>query len=224
MAPPVAPWQYRAGGSPLHRLHPLAKLALFLAASLAGLLYPPWGLLCAAALVSLGVLFSGLKPREIFSGLRMLAPLVAPLLAVVIACKSFRWDEAAFSIEGLKEALFLAGGMSAAFAAAAVFFSVTSQGELYEAFNKIEGKFYPGHKHNAAGSLRGKRVSLALSLMLSFIPRFFYLWEEKECAFRARAGKGALARLSLLVPPLVEAMIESAEETALALESRGLLV
>jgi biotin transport system permease protein len=57
--------------------------------------------------------------------------------------------------------------------------------------------------------------------MLGFIPRFFAVWEEAGCAWKARGGKNGPARILFLVPLAVEKMMEKASETAEALEARG---
>jgi biotin transport system permease protein len=73
-------------------------------------------------------------------------------------------------------------------------------------------------------SLPRGRLSLGLSLMLGFMPRFFEIWENTELAYQARAGKKGPAQLITLIPLIIERMIECAAETALALEGRGLLL
>jgi biotin transport system permease protein len=65
-------------------------------------------------------------------------------------------------------------------------------------------------------------LSLGIALMLGFLPRFFEIWETAATAYDARNGKAGLPRILALVPLVTERMIESAAETAGALESRGL--
>jgi biotin transport system permease protein len=60
--------------------------------------------------------------------------------------------------------------------------------------------------------------------MLGFLPRFFEIWEEVNAAYQARAGKKGIPKMLLLIPLVTERMIEIAVETALALESRGVLL
>jgi energy-coupling factor transporter transmembrane protein EcfT len=69
--------------------------------------------------------------------------------------------------------------------------------------------------------LKRPRLSLGISLMLGFIPRFFAVWDTAELAYRARGGKPGAAQMALLLPLVIERMIEGAMETAAALESRG---
>jgi energy-coupling factor transporter transmembrane protein EcfT len=68
---------------------------------------------------------------------------------------------------------------------------------------------------------RNSPVSLGISLMLNFLPRFFEVWEEAETAYRARSGKKGIPTLTLLIPLVTERMITLAVETAYAMESRG---
>jgi energy-coupling factor transporter transmembrane protein EcfT len=215
MAYPVTPWQYRPGRSLLHGASPLVKLVLFLVTSGVSFTFPPWGAVCAVVLFLTGALLSKINPLEFFHGIRFLLP----IFAMILAFRSFNLNTFTFNPEGLKEALYLIWGMMTAFAGTSLFFSVTTRSELYEALSLIEGKI----TRRKSGSFAGRSLSLALSLMLGFFPRFFFLWEEKDCAFRARAGRGVLKRLALL-GPLVEAMLETAKETAAALETRGVLL
>jgi biotin transport system permease protein len=64
-------------------------------------------------------------------------------------------------------------------------------------------------------------LALAVSLMLGFIPRFFRLWDDMERAYAARGGRPGVKKLSRLIPPAAEAMLEAAAETEKALEARG---
>jgi biotin transport system permease protein len=67
------------------------------------------------------------------------------------------------------------------------------------------------------------RLSLGISLMLGFLPRFFEIWEEAKDAYTARAGKGGVSQLVVLIPLVTERMMEKAAETAGILEARGLI-
>jgi biotin transport system permease protein len=91
------------------------------------------------------------------------------------------------------------------FSAAALLFSVTTMTEIKDSLDL----------------LGLKRLSLGISLMLGFLPRFFVIWETAETAYRARCGKKDLSQISLLAPLVIERMLEMAAETAAALESRG---
>jgi biotin transport system permease protein len=79
--------------------------------------------------------------------------------------------------------------------------------------------------HLHLGRLRGlSKLSLGISLMLGFLPRFFAVWESAELAYRARCGKKGLTQLRALVPLVMERMLVRAGETAAALEGRGCLL
>jgi biotin transport system permease protein len=56
--------------------------------------------------------------------------------------------------------------------------------------------------------------------MLGFLPRFFEIWEDATLAWRARGGSPG--RIGTLILPVTERMLESAFNTAEALEARGL--
>jgi biotin transport system permease protein len=60
--------------------------------------------------------------------------------------------------------------------------------------------------------------------MLGFIPRFFAEWDALQSAHEARAGKKNISEMSRLIPLAVNRMIETAAETATALEARGALL
>jgi biotin transport system permease protein len=118
------------------------------------------------------------------------------------------------------------------FAAGALLFGVTTMQELRDSLGRAEaaavnlalplrrffrpGKPLPQKRRAYSG------FSLGLSLMLGFLPRFFEIWENANLAFDARAGKKGLRRLVILIPLVIERMMESAGETAEALDSRGL--
>jgi biotin transport system permease protein len=109
---------------------------------------------------------------------------------------------------GLVEGLIFGWGVILAFYAASLFFSVTTMTEIKASLDK----------------LRLRRLSLGLSLMLGFLPRFFALWQNAELAYRARCGKRGFPQLIALIPLVMERMILSAAETATALEARGCLL
>ena len=74
---------------------------------------------------------------------------------------------------------------------------------------------------NAASKLERPKLSLAIPLMLGFLPRFFEIWEAAHTAYAARSGKKGIRATLMLVPLVTVRMIEMAVETALAMESRG---
>ncbi|MDR2434965.1 MAG: energy-coupling factor transporter transmembrane protein EcfT [Treponema sp.] len=127
--------------------------------------------------------------------------------------------------------------IAVSFAAGSLLFAVTTMRELRLSLSKAE-RAVPGllrHLRNKAprGEARASRlpdsaspaagrVSLAISVMLGFIPRFFELWETMNMACEARSCKRGLRRFMLIIPLIIERMLEMAAETADALEAKGI--
>jgi biotin transport system permease protein len=199
------PYAYRPGSGFLHRLGGGWKLlALFLISTLAFALGLPF-LAAGTVLVIAGSLAAGMRPRELLRGVK---PLLAMALLVTL-CRSIGVEPGGeipvfLNRRGLAEGLVFGWGILLAFCAASLFFSVTTMAEIRDSLDKF----------------RLKRLSLGLSLMLGFLPRFFALWEGAELAYRARCGRRGLPQLFALVPLVMERMIVSAGETAAALEAR----
>ena len=103
------------------------------------------------------------------------------------------------------------------FCASALLFSATTMRELCLSLSSLELRIkslFSAEKSRAG-------FSLGMSLMLGFIPRFFELWEETMLASRARCCKKGLRRLFFALQQVPARMMESAADTALALEARG---
>jgi energy-coupling factor transporter transmembrane protein EcfT len=200
------PYTHRAGNSFLHRLGGGWKLlALFLLSTLAFALGPPF-LALGTLLVIAGSLAAGMRPRELLRGAK---PLLVMALLVTL-CRALALEANGGTPvfpnrRGLVEGLVFGWGVILAFCGASLFFSVTTMTELKESLDK----------------LRLRRLSLGLSLMLGFLPRFFALWQNAELAYRARCGRRGLPQLIALIPLTMERMILAAAETARALEARG---
>jgi biotin transport system permease protein len=114
------------------------------------------------------------------------------------------------NLPGISMAGFWGGvlqGLSIAvsFAAGALLFAVTTMREL-------------------RSSLGRGRLSLGISLMLGFLPRFFEIWESANLACEARANRKGLRRLIIILPLVIERMMHIAGDTAQALEARGLSI
>jgi biotin transport system permease protein len=159
------------------------------------LLIPP------AVLVLAGALAAGIRPWELFRGSR---PLLFLALGVILL-RGIRGFPPALDLPGLLAGLRFGAAMVLSFAAGALFYSVTTMREIRET---LEGLF------------PARRLSLGISLMLGYIPRFFELWENANLAWEARRGRGGFSRIAVLVPLVTERMMEAAAETAAALESR----
>lgn len=206
------PYAYRPGSSLVHRAPPLLKLFCLLAFSTTAFVFGLPASIGTAALVSGLALAAGIRPWELLRGF---GPLLW-LTALTVVSRSIRPVENGpgwgFDARGLAGGLIFAANLLESFAAGALFFAVTTQTELYRALDALERRLF---------RRRQPRFGLALALMLGFIPRFFEAWEAAEAAYRARAGKQGLSMLLVLAPLVTERMLETAAETAAALEARG---
>ena len=204
------PWSYRKGSTLLHRLPAGLKLAFLLLLSLAAF-FPSLLVLCGIALILVILsLAAHMRPWELLRG-------SGPLLFVVLAVFLFQGVELSppgFNLEGLEESVIFCARIGTAFAAGTLLFGVTTPGEIKKSLSRLE----------AALGLEKLKLSLCISLMLGFLPRFFEIWEDLNLAWQSRGGKKNLSRLVVLIPLVIERMIIKAAETASALESRGALV
>jgi biotin transport system permease protein len=219
-----SPWAYRKGNSLLHRLPGGVKLASLLCLSL-GAFLP--GLTVFPVLVCLLIVLSlvaGIRPWELLRGSRPLLLFVLFVFlfkALELNPQSYTADadnadnvvSAARVIhaEGLKEGLVFGLRIAFSFAAAALFFAVTTVREIKKSLSRLESLLHG----------EGIKISLAVSLMLMFLPRFFETWEEAEAAWKSRGGGKGFRKLRVLVPLTMEKMLKLAAETSAAMESRG---
>jgi len=208
----VTPWSYRKAPTPLHRLPAGFKLAFLLALSLAAFFPGP-------PARSLAVLSGIALLLVILSFIAKIGPLAllrgsGPLLVLVIAVFLFRgiaFSPPGFNTEGLWESVLFCVRICAAFAAGTLLFAVTTPGEIRKSLSRMESALHLEKAH----------LSLGISLMLGFLPRFFEIWEDVTLAWKSRGGKKSLSRLIILIPLVVEKMMVKAAETAAALEARG---
>ncbi|MDR3336273.1 MAG: energy-coupling factor transporter transmembrane protein EcfT [Treponema sp.] len=236
---PVAPYSYRSGATLLHRTAPGLKLLVLLFITTAVFLFGPCAVLVSALFISALALRAGIKPWELLRGAKALIF----MLVLVLCVRSFSFSPAigpaggvfpvpAFELSGFIDALLFGGKILASFAAGALFFSVTTQASLLLSLEKAERLFFKPavwlfRRFKGRGGkklaliLSQPKLSLAVSLMLGFLPRFFVVWEEAETAYRARGGKRGLRALTALGLLVTERMMEAAVETASAMESRG---
>jgi biotin transport system permease protein len=240
----MTPYRYRAGRSPLHRCPAALKLlGLFLVS--VGAFFSIPGLAAAAVVVIAGALTAGIRPWELLRGSKT----VLFLAAVIILCRTLSpggtalnagaagIENPGFSIlnrEGFLSGLHQGLCFTVSFAAGALLFSVTTMRELRDSLGRFENAvvnrllsiplFFRAGKGQSLPQTRRihNRFSLGLSLMLGFLPRFFEIWETANLACDARAGKRGPRRFMVLIPLVIERMMEMAGETAEALESRGL--
>jgi biotin transport system permease protein len=174
----------------------------------------------AGILILAGAVFAGIPPEELLTGSR-------PLAVMLLCTGLFRALRFPPSLDaaGLREALRFGAGILLSFAAGALFFAVTTMTEIRRFLEKSEALAAKPLEFFLRRPLpRRRRLSLALALMLGFLPRFFELWEGSETACRSRGCTGSLRRTILIVPLVAGRMIKLAGETAEALEARGLEV
>jgi biotin transport system permease protein len=163
--------------------------------------------LCAASFCA------GVNPLALLRGGR---PIV--MLRLFVALGRALDFAPSFDVGAFSSGILFLWGMLLSFCAGALLFAVTTMTELREAVCAVEAALL---RPFAAPR---PRLGLALSLMLGFIPRFFAEWEALQNAHKARAGKKNIAAISRLIPLAVNRMIDTATETAAALESRGALL
>jgi biotin transport system permease protein len=182
----------------------------------------------AGALIILGSLSCGIKPWELFAGSR-------PLLFMLGTLTVFRSVRIPFALDtgGLTESLYFSGTILISFSACSFLFMVTTMTEIRRSLEKAEffvrrlfRRFFrrscTGSGKTGSGANTRGRLSLAIALMLGFLPRFFALWEDAELACKARGSSRGLRHMAAILPLVTERMIEMAAETAEALEARGL--
>ena len=136
------------------------------------------------------------------------------LLIIISVAVYFPFPGLNLPSSGLLKVLIIILRIIAIYAIASLFFAVTTMRELRLSIAKIETKI------NKKSSIA--YFSLGISLMMGFIPRFFELWESANIAYKARSLKKGIRRLFIIIPLVTEKMMESAADTALALEARGL--
>ncbi|MCL1813783.1 MAG: hypothetical protein FWG29_09730 [Treponema sp.] len=201
------PWAYKAGTTALHRCPAGIKLILLLLLSAAPFFGFPFAG-GAAALIFIGAIFADVKPGELLSG-------SLPLLTLLVLFALFRSlnIDSGIRIDSvvLQNGLYTAASILICFAAASLFFAVTTITEIRKTIAGAELLVFR----------RQGRLSLALALMLGFLPRFFECWENAKLAVSARCCKNRFKQVMVILPLVTERMIETAAETAEALTSRG---
>ena len=134
--------------------------------------------------------------------LKMIRPLL-PLLAIIAVLHFFvsGWNEAAGSVTRL---------LALVFAADLVTATTTMQAMMAAISPVLAPLRWLG--------LRTQNISLAVALVLRFVPMLMTLWVEREEAFRARTGENG--GFKLIAPFLGEAL-NLADGIAEALDARG---
>jgi biotin transport system permease protein len=209
---PGIPFGYRPGHGPLYRCPaPVKLLAVVLLSIVAYASLPGLGI--AAAGIAVAALVAGIRPWELLRGSRPV--LLLALLFLLLRIVEFEPGKAPFfriNNAGISGGLGQSLSMIVSFSAGTLLFAVTTMGELRDSL-----------KGSARSGLRF-RLGLALSLTLGFLPRFFEIWEAAGMAWQARGGRKSIVQMAVLIPPVAERMLETAFNTAEALEARGLHV
>ncbi|MDR0709981.1 MAG: energy-coupling factor transporter transmembrane protein EcfT [Spirochaetaceae bacterium] len=224
----TTPYSYRPGNTALHRLNPMLKLLSLLVITTTVFLFGFYALAGAAAFLAVCASTARIRPRELLRGIK---PVLIMSLLVIVS-RSVVFEPPWFSLSGYTEGLLFSGNMVICFAAGSLLFSVTTMTELQDSLEKLE-RFIFGFPAfllrrsgrpvltRAAVKLERPKLSFAIPLMLGFLPRFFEIWEAAHTAYTARSGKKGIRTALTLVPLVTGRMIETAAETAQAMESRG---
>ncbi|MDR2053656.1 MAG: energy-coupling factor transporter transmembrane protein EcfT [Treponema sp.] len=224
----TTPYSYRPGNTALHRLNPALKLLALLVITTAVFLFGFYALAGAAAFLTICARIARIRPRELLRGIK---PVLIMSLAVIVS-RSVVFESPWFSLSGCGAGLLFSGNMVICFTAGALLFSVTTMTELKDSLEKIERLILKAPVFllrcsgrpalaRAASKMERPNLSLAIPLMLGFLPRFFEIWEAARTAYTARSGKKGIRAVLVLVPLVTGRMIETAMETAQAMESRG---
>jgi biotin transport system permease protein len=201
------PWAYRKGKGLMYRIPAGIKLIFFLCLSTLVFFMGYFLLPFAGFVIIVFSVSAGIHPWELLSG----GAALCSLCFGIIMFQSLDFPPLGFSSEGFKEGILLGLRMGLSFSTCALLFSTTTMGEIQRSLSSVEGFL----------RLKKLRLSLGISLMLGFLPRFFEVWEDTELAWKSRAGKKGLSKLIFLIPLVLDRMMEKAAETAEALESRG---
>lgn len=230
-----APYAYRPGDSVLHRLPAWIKLVLLLGLSTAAFFAGFPALATGAVIITAGALAAGMRPWELLRGGK---PLMV-MIACIVMLRSVAYDplvcNLGFNRSGCVAGLLFGGTVLISFSAGALLFSVTTMTELLDSLSMIEGgvrfplaavlkKTRSARMHRLLRWLEQPCLSLGVSLMLGFLPRFFEVWESVSAAYLARAGKRGVSLMLAVVPLVIEHLMVKAGETACALESRGFML
>jgi energy-coupling factor transporter transmembrane protein EcfT len=178
----------------------LKLLLLFIVSGMAFLSY--YSSAAAILTIGAGAIIAKIPLRTLFRGIRSVLIVCIPVLLF----RSLRFMPFRFLAAGFVEALLFTAGVIIVFCAGSLTFSVTTTAQMRDALSFGQ---------------RSSAFAAAFSLMIGFIRRFFMVWDEVDCAYRARAGKEGFHKMIIIIPLVIERMIRAAAETAYALEARG---
>ena len=210
------PFAYRAGKTILHRAPAGFKFLCVIVFSALCFASIP-ALIAAIVLVITSAATARVSPRQLLRGSK---PLAVMSLIIVLTKTIHPWTSEIINMKGLFDGNITVLRIFVSYATAALLFTVTSMRELRHSLTAVELSLKKTFVRSKAPP-NTAFFSLGISLMLGFIPRFFDLWETSNLALQARSGKRGLRRLFLLIPLVTERMMETAADTALALQARG---
>ena len=201
------PWAYRKGKGFLYRIPAGIKLIFLLGLSMAVFIFGIYFLPISGMIIIFFSLNAGIKPWELLRGSRSLFFLCLGIMLF----QALEFSPLGLNQEGLMEGIFLSLRMGLSFSTAALLFSTTTMGEIQKSLSQFETFL----------KLKNLKTSLGISLMLGFLPRFFEIWEDTDLAWKSRGGKQGLIKLIVLIPLVIERMMEKAAEMAEALDFKG---
>ena len=201
------PWAYRKGTGFLYRLPVGFKLLFFLGLSVAVFFFGNFMLPLTALIIIFFSANARIPPWELLRG----GASLLILCLGIIAFQTFDFFPLGINALGLLEGIFLGLRMGLSFSAGALLFSTTTMGEIQKSLSRLEALLH----------VRKLRLSLGISLMLGFLPRFFEIWDDMDFAWKSRGGKNGPFKIAALIPLAIDRMVEKAAQTAEALESRG---
>ncbi len=203
-------FSYTKKDSPIHRAPAGLKTLLLLAVPIT--LQQTGPLVCLALMVVfLGLaLLSGTGFGNFLRDLRPMVLYSLFILAIdVLSFVIFDRNRAIITETSLHLVIKLVCAMEAT----SVFFRTTSVYQIKEALQKVERALTLGHTRYT--------VSRTFTLFLSFLPMIFTTWTDLDLVYRARGGRGGLAKAARLLPRLIATSIKRASTTYLALLNRS---
>jgi biotin transport system permease protein len=191
---------YFEGRSWLHRLPAGVKLSALCAISLASLPVQDWRLLLAGLCLCLATYASaGPGALRRLSNLRAFLPLLAILLA--LHALSGDWEAGFGAVIRLLTMVLLADLVSMTTTMQDMMAAVTPVLRLLKPFG-----------------IEPRKVALAVSLVIRFVPVLSANWQARSEAWRARTGRRASWRL---IAPFIAETLRVADQVAESLDARG---
>ena len=206
------PWAYRKGSGFLYRIPAGIKLLFIFCLSIAVFVLDYYFIFIGIAIIFLLSVCAKIPPWKLLKGsFSIIVIILAIILFMSLEINFNEVNPIKLNNEGLVSSVLLGLRMMVSFSAGALLFTVTSMCEILRSLSTAE-KFL---------HLERLKLSLGISLMLGFIPKFFEIWEDTELAYKSRKGRGNLVKLITLIPIIIDRLMEKAAVMAEALESRG---